>query len=387
MADRTAVTPDELRGRLAEGYSKYIERSWTSEPSPVPRASSIGGKCQVKLVLDIRAPETAKAPPLFRRGIFWTGKMTEFDIVGALEQASKRGGYEISSGQEGLALARELPEIKIRSVILTGHLDSRAVVGKGEVLLTDDGVPFERGLPLEYKTMQGDVFERVEDGDLGSLLSVYKWADKWSLQAQSYLLMTGAPAAILFVVSKHHRLAKTFVIEANLEEQAWIEKRALDTFLLSQLPLDEVLTAAKFIKGECDECDYYKGRCPVAKPDPVIEIGKPEVLARALELVDQRDRIAPEQARLKKLYDNLSSELKAIVEGLPLVKLSDGTIITGQEVTVGPSEGYTYWRFQAKRPKKKAPAALPPPAEAIEVAVERPPNQNVELVGVEEPKP
>ena len=55
---------------------------------------------------------------------------------------------------------------------------------------------------------------------------------------------------------------------------------------------------------------------------------------------------------LKQLYDQLQSELKRLLRGVPEITIGEWTI-KGSEVEVGPKDGYNYWRFNAKRGKPR----------------------------------
>lgn len=375
-----AITLDDLRTAIVEGYNKYLMDTWRKTHESTARASSIGSDCLVRQTLDIIAAKEAKPPNLETRGVFWTGKMTESDIRMALEQVAKSGAFELSGSQESLALTQNIPGTELRAVVLTGHLDNR-IYAKG--LVSDDGTPIEEGIPFELKTMRPELWERVEDGNVESLIEVAPYARQWHWQEQAYMLMTGSSAAILFVVSKQHRLPMVFVVRADHDIQQEIQDRAAKIFLLSNAEREKVLSLATYLPKECPGCPYFKGLCNVVAKDPAFESTKPEIQARILKLLDERDKLAPSKAAMEKAYYTVNDELKRLLEGVEKVVLPDGTVVTGKLVNVGPKEGYSFWRWSAKRPAKRdqsqeqalltavqSPLVVPNPGVTIEQALD-----------------
>jgi hypothetical protein len=353
---RTAITLQEVGPFLQKAYEGMLEKTWVHWPSSTPRASNIGHPCTVKQALEIVRPGESKEPDIERRGNFWTGHCTEWDVLAGLEDfLTGSTTAKITSRQESLALRDQIPGTELTVVSLSGHLDARLEISN---LVDDHGDLCDVALPLEVKAIRSELWERIENGSVDSLLAHYSWAKSWISQVQAYALMTEAPAGILLVLSKQHRLPMVFLVPADPARHAEIQKRAMDVLLATQLPLERLLEKARYLHDECPGCPFFRGLCTVRGVAPTVDILQPEVQARVLELYEAKDAIASERTKLvaadKKLGDELKSILTArdadgVATGVERAELPDGSLLIGRRVVVGPKEGYDFWRLDRKK--------------------------------------
>lgn len=273
---------DDVQGR------KHVGR-WASN-----RASGIDDRCDRRIYLYRTAGERQAPPSDALQSIFGEGKeVHEPAVIRRLDAL-------------GWRLRREQAEYRWDKFNLTGHIE-------GWIEVEHEGR--QRDLPIEIKSISGNVFARVSsEADLRDASGGASYLRKWYGQAQAYMLLMAQSEMVLLVKDKQTGWIKPIVLRLDYEYA-----EGLLTRLERVNEAVESGTPPPFLQDaeECRRCSFYGRAC-----NPPIDSGEGAEIVTDEHLLDAA-KVWKETRAAAERFEEASETLKVALRGKPLALVGD----------------------------------------------------------------